>query len=587
MDRPDICLFPSENVLLDPLCDWTNPAQTSQYVHLRTPSSVEDSMVMIRKNVGSGNTAWLDIDESDLMRFVDDTGPMDAIAPRVAREGGKDPLALVSGRFGRVWLTEVFMRVRGEELVFWTVNNQLLLSEPMKVREAYPALDGERPIVMGYGTLESHRVFPMSPVESWQQMQMEINDQVNLRLDHLKQVVSPQIKVVRGRQIDLTQVQRRGPNGIIMVQAPEDVEFQQVPDVPQSAFVENQQLNQDFDDLAGAFNPVGTEQSNAGASETFGGLSLIANGAATMGKYDLTVVTETWIEPVITQILKLEENYESDATLLTIAGQKAKLFERFGVSEITDEMLKAETTLTVKIGVGAAAQPAERIMKLSTALNSIIATLTPFYQAKVIQPPVPNVKEIVDTYLGAADFPDGGDRFFIGLDEMQGPNAPPQPPPPPDPKMAAVQQKAQSDQVNAQLKAAELQLRQKEIAVKHLDNMTRAQNDEANRAADIAKTHMKTLAEIGHAMIQSEADRQKQIADRDHDHNKSLFGNFHDLVRSKLDRDAKLATAAAGFAHQQQMQATDHAHQADMQDAALAAQSEQAKAAAAQQTAGE
>jgi hypothetical protein len=35
VDRPDIQLYPPENVLLDPNADWTNPAQLGQFVGLR------------------------------------------------------------------------------------------------------------------------------------------------------------------------------------------------------------------------------------------------------------------------------------------------------------------------------------------------------------------------------------------------------------------------------------------------------------------------------------------------------------------------------------------------------------------------
>ncbi len=80
MDRPDIFLFPSENVLMDPNCDWTNPAQTSQYVQLRYPMAPDDALTMIENNVGSANIPWYPITREQLMGYVDDTGPMDAIA---------------------------------------------------------------------------------------------------------------------------------------------------------------------------------------------------------------------------------------------------------------------------------------------------------------------------------------------------------------------------------------------------------------------------------------------------------------------------------------------------------------------------
>ena len=194
-DRPGIELLASENVLFDPNCDWTDPAQSSQYVIVRYPMSVDEAVTMIDQNVASGNSTFYDIPKSKIQGHARAMGPGDTVAPRTAREGGKDPKAQASGNFGRVWIYEVFMRVGNTDMVYWTLDNQEMISRPVPVRKAYPAFSGERPIVIGYGAFEAFRPYPMSPVESWQQMQMETNDQVNLRLDHMKQIISPPAKV--------------------------------------------------------------------------------------------------------------------------------------------------------------------------------------------------------------------------------------------------------------------------------------------------------------------------------------------------------------------------------------------------------
>jgi hypothetical protein len=65
-----------------------------------------------------------------------------------------------------------------------------LISHPIKLKKAYPEQRGERPVAIGVGALEAFKVYPMSPVESWSPMQQEINDSVNLRLDHMKQIIA-------------------------------------------------------------------------------------------------------------------------------------------------------------------------------------------------------------------------------------------------------------------------------------------------------------------------------------------------------------------------------------------------------------
>src|SRR5208283_3204348 len=108
-------------------------------------------------------------------------------ATRVARQDGKDPIMMTSGAFGRVWLYEWFMKIAGTDYTFWSIATDVMISRPVPVADAYPEQGGARPITIGYGSIEAFRPYPTSPVESWAPIQAELNDSVNLRLDHLKQ----------------------------------------------------------------------------------------------------------------------------------------------------------------------------------------------------------------------------------------------------------------------------------------------------------------------------------------------------------------------------------------------------------------
>ena len=409
VDRPDIDLLPPENVLFDPNCNWLDPVSSSQYIIVRYPQSADDAMTMIEQNISAGNTSFVKgITREGLASSAQAGGPIDTTATRTAREGGKDPTVQTSGYFGRIWLNEVFMRVDGDDVVFWTANNNMLLSNPIPVRQAYPAFGGDRPLVIGYGEIEAFRPYPMAPVESWQGLQMEINDQANLRLDHMKQVIAPPAKVVRGKKVDLKQVQNRGPNGIVMVDKLEDVEWWEQPDVPPSAYQENNVVSSDFDSLAGVFDS-GSVANNRQMNETVGGMRLLASATNPMADFDLNVAIETYFEPVLCQLMKLEEYYESDATILAICGQKASCSSGSGIDAITDELLMQESTLTIKLGVGSAQPPGERIRRFNEASATVFNFLKPFVEAGVIAPPVPRVKEIIDTIFGAAGYQDGGE----------------------------------------------------------------------------------------------------------------------------------------------------------------------------------
>jgi hypothetical protein len=423
IDKPEILLFPSENVRFDPNCDWTMPAQSSAYLMLDYPGTVDDHYEFITANSGrASNIPWRHVTREQLQSAVSTTGPNGSAQTRNSREGGRDPISNASGAFAPAWLRETFMRVRGEDMVFWTINDNLLLSDPVPVEQAYPEFHGERPVVIGYGSLDPHRAIPMSAVESWQGLQQEANDAANLRQDHIKQAVSPPAKVKRGRKIDYTAVQRRGQSGIITVQEMDDIEWAEIPPIPSSSYEEDNQRNADFDDLAGVFNS-GSVQTNKALNETVGGMRLMSGDANSIADFDLEVFVETYAEPVLFQLMRLEEFYETDEKVLQIAGHRAKLWQKFGTDAITDEMLLAETTITIKVGVGANNDPQSRLNNFMMANGAAQQALMPFVQGGMLKI-IPNGEEIANTIFSAAGIKDGAERFYqiVPQDPSQQPN---------------------------------------------------------------------------------------------------------------------------------------------------------------------
>src|SRR5208337_955038 len=123
VDRPDIELLAPENVIFDPNCDWTDPAQNSQYVRIARPMSADEAWLFCTKAQGPGKKIpFFNIPlETFKTRAAPQTGPSDSIATRVARQDGKDPIMMTSGAFGRVWLYEWFMKIAGTDYTFWSI----------------------------------------------------------------------------------------------------------------------------------------------------------------------------------------------------------------------------------------------------------------------------------------------------------------------------------------------------------------------------------------------------------------------------------------------------------------------------------
>lgn len=416
IDRPESMLIAPENCTIDPGCDWTNPAQDSAYFIIKYPMRIDE----IRSMQRDPRRPWKKISD-DVLRSAGEGAKMEAAAVRRARDQGLDRFeqSANSANFDIIWVYETFLRTAGEDWQFWSIGDQAMLTDPAPVAEVYPEQDGERPLSFGYGSFEAFCVFPMAAVESWQMLQQEANDVRNLTLDAFKQNVMPVTKVVRGRQIDLDQLKRRGQGTSIMVNNKDDVTWERPPDVPAAAQAIKQQLDIDFDDLAGQQN-YGTVQDNNALGKTLGGLKLAAGAANAVQEFDLRVWIETWAEKTVRQIVKLEQFYESDPVVLGVAGEKAQLFEKHGVNEITDEMLEGNVTVRVSVGLGAG-DPQQVLQKFQAAATVALPLLQmdPRFASGELQ--IDGEAVMAETFGRGAGFRDGGKRF-IKKGEAKGPD---------------------------------------------------------------------------------------------------------------------------------------------------------------------
>jgi hypothetical protein len=406
IDRPDCQLCPPENVIVAPDADWTNPIQSAAYVILKWPMQIQE---IIQKQE-SPIDAWEPVGYSQLLANTD-SGTTDTSAIRRAREFGIDRYdeTQTGRKFQICWIYEVFMRIDGKDYTFLSAGDRAILRKPKLVRDVYPEQFGERPLSMGYGHLDAHRLFPMSPVESWQQYQIELNDIANLVLDATKQNVMPISKVRRGKQVDLDQVKRRSYGSSIMVEEPDDVTWEQAPTFPQQVAQVTRELELELDDLAGQFNGQTAENNNA-LSRTLGGLKLVSGSANAVQEFDIRVWIETWAQPTLTQIVRLEQYYEHDDVILGICGDRAGLFKKFGINKIDDDLLEQQVTVRVSVGLGAG-DPQQRLMKFSQALQMAmpIAQASPEFQRGEIEV---DTEAVFQEIFGSAGYRDGGARFF-------------------------------------------------------------------------------------------------------------------------------------------------------------------------------
>lgn len=407
-DEPHVRLVPLENFRFNPSADWTNPILDSSYLIELMPMQISDIIDrMEQEDPKTGEPAWRKLTVAQIGSAT--TYEFDTT--RMAREGNrqdpKDSRAQTISRFRTAWVQKVIIRIKGEDWLYYTLGTEFLLSEPKLLSEVY--LHNMRPYELGICILEAFRTYPSGVVELGQDLQASANELSNQRRDNVNLVLNKRYHIKRGENVDLNALMRNTPGGGVMMDNTDAVEVVNTPDVTSSSYQEQDRINVDFDEVTGQFSQS-TVQSNRSLNETVGGLELMSSGSNQMTEYLIKVFAVTFPERVLKQLVALEQAYETDEVILALAGDRAKLFQKFGIDQITDELLRQRLTTKVDLGIDAT-DPIRRIEKFTYALTAI---------ERALALPGINKKATVDEVMGAIGYSNSA-QFFSDLEEEQDP----------------------------------------------------------------------------------------------------------------------------------------------------------------------
>ena len=474
------------------------PVQHGRWFYCRYPMGLSDARALLSSNGKNGNPhAWLDVTDEVLLRGRSED---ERASSRRVREGGGDRYeeAKSHGELDIVWLQENFMRINGKDWHFWSVGRHAMLTEVREVHEVYSEYGGERPYVMGVAQLDTHRVFPQSPVDTWQPLQLEINDIANLRLDTLKRSIAPLTVIKRGKNVDLAAVQRRGqPDAILMVDSLDDVQFTPTPGPSGASYTETSVNNALFDELSGTFS-TSSVQSSRQLNETVGGMRMMSGAANAVSEFDLRMWIETWVEPVLRHLVHMIRYYESDERILAIAGQNARVWTRFDYMPSLEDFEQTEVSLRVNAGIGAL-DPMQKLTKLKFAME-MLAPVMPIAERKGI---VLNIEALIEEVMGAAGFRDGRRFFEFG--------EPPQQEPDGDTMRAMEELKLERDRLAQEMQELVATL-QSEDERNRRDNATKLQIEQMRTKKDLARMAL-DASERRRSITHQ---RSASIEDRDH-----------------------------------------------------------------------
>lgn len=402
-DQPAIRLIPLENVRFDPGANWLDPVNTSPYFIEMIPMYVKD--VKARMQAGdekTGERKWKTLDEGTILTAVKGYSDSIRITREAGRQDSKENVTAVRA-YSIVWVHKNIIEHDGIDYCFYTLGENTLLSDPVPLDEVYH--HGKRPYVIGYSVIEAHKTYPGGVNRLGKDLQAESNENANSRIDNVKLAINKRYLVGRNRQVDIRSLTRNTAGGVTLVNDVEkDVRELEFQDVTASSYKEQEVLNADFDEITGNFSQ-GSVQTNRRMNETVGGMELLTTDANQVGAYQLRTFVETWAEPVLRQIVLLEQAYETDEVILAVAGRKAKIDE-LGFDTVTDDLIEQELILNITVGMGATS-PTERVNRLLTAIRALKEAVAD----GVLIAHGLKFEEVVKEVFGDLGYSDGG-RFF-------------------------------------------------------------------------------------------------------------------------------------------------------------------------------
>jgi hypothetical protein len=402
-DKPCIELRPIENIRFDPAACWYDPLHTSPYIIDMIPMYVGEVKERM-ENPDPKGRVWKEYTNTTFRMYMDN--PDDST--RQSRLGaGQDPTKVrrTVSEYDIVWVHRHIHRFDGQDFEFYTLGSEKLLTDPEPLKKT--VFHGRRPYEMGTTVLETHKPLPTPIPILTKSLQDDLNETRNQRSDNVKFVLNKGWLVRRGKNVDTAALTRNTPGRIVLLDSlakdNPDVEEQSWPDVTQSAYLEEDRISANFDELVGNFNPMQVQQQRT-PRESERTMLALQSPSNLLTEYLLKTHATTFIEPVLRQLVLLEQFYETDERVLTIAGEKAQVRQKFGVDQVTDTILEEELTVNVNVGMGAT-DPAQKLARFSQAVLM-------YAKISVKPPPGLNLTEVLKELCALSGYQDG-ERFAI------------------------------------------------------------------------------------------------------------------------------------------------------------------------------
>lgn len=482
VDKPAVDLIALEKFRFDPGCDWRDPAGTSPYLIEIMDMYASDVMAM-------ADDGWRRYTLGELVAhggMKQDGG--DTV--RDAREGKKreDPKEVDAASEYQMLAIHfnIFRDNVGEDWCYYTVGTDLLLTDPVKLRE-YNPLEREMYRV-GFSNLETHKNHPTSTIGLNRPLTELNNDITNQRMDNVQLALNRRYKVLKDAGVDLAALMRNVPGGGVVMDDLDAVQEFSVTDVTQSSYVEQDRASVEMDELLGTFSQASVNN-NRNLNETVGGMRLMSDSANQVQELGLKTWVVTWVQPVLRSVIKLIALYETDETIINLAAGMAEIDR-----EVDDELMLQDMVVKVNVGMGNT-NPEQKMKRMLQPIET--AAQFPEMSSKI------DWDEVVEELFTLAGFGDGS-RFLLTADKLKEKQDSSQPPTDPRVQVQAMKQ---------ELEGVKLQLQQRELDLKEMDSQRKFELGMAKVANDQNMSLEKLYAQMGieRERMMSNDERQARI----------------------------------------------------------------------------
>jgi hypothetical protein len=472
-DTPRVDNIPLEYLRWSPAADWRMPIEDSEYIHHIIPMTVAQVRAKM-ESVNGAKPEWMEATNAQIRAASPDD------LTRKSREWNQgEALEADTIDLHQIAIVnKIIVRREGIDYCFYVLGEHKLLTDPIKLKDVTP--NGMRNYVVGLMTVETHKSIPQAQVQLMEALQADVNEITNTRKDNVNLALNKRFLVRRRGKVDLPALLRNVPGGSVMVNEHDDVKEMVVSDVTGSSYKEQEFSNAGFDEIAGSFSPASVN-TNRRMGETAAGMELLAADSNIMTEYHIELFAETWLQPVLRQLLALEQAYEDDFSVFSRAAHEAGLQDQ-GITEIDEEILTADLKLVVSVGVDAT-NPARKMQRFTNGITLGAQLGAPIDPTKVF-----------NESMGILGFPDGS--LFLQDQEAE---------PQPDPEAMKVQaeMELQNNRLQLDVQKAQFQVDQ------FMQKMERdGQKSQADQQLRRELGEEKSETEIGIALIKDRTARQ-------------------------------------------------------------------------------